>query len=180
MPHARSSCSRDEYRRVSDSVTLDVLLQLKSLCGARLPMTIVECVAEDNRRRARQQGATTTLRAIRAYPEIIVRALVAPGSETILENLFTHRDDHAMRYDVTLTGTTWSDAVCRIMMAGLGTLMAYVTRDNDIVCHPRHDHRFDARALILIVRAEAIPSAAELERCLRQPSPDPARPSATA
>ncbi|WP_168012611.1 potassium channel family protein [Halomonas salinarum] len=156
----------DEYSRVSDSITLDVLIQLRDLCGEALPYTVAECVHEDSRRRLALAGASTTLRPIRAYPEMLVRSLVAPGAEKILENLFTHHDDHAMRYKVSLEDAVWSDVTCRLMAAGMGTLMAYVGDDGDIVCHPAHDHRFTASALILMVREEFVPSTEDIKACL--------------
>lgn len=156
----------DEYSRVSDSITLDVLTQLRDLCGTSLPYTVAECVHEDSRRRLELAGASTSLRPIRAYPEMLVRSLVAPGAEKILENLFTHHDDHAMRYSVSLEDAVWSDVTCRLMASGMGTLMAYVGEDGQIVCHPAHDHRFNATALILMVREEFVPSTADIEACL--------------
>lgn len=158
--------ARDEYSRISDSITLDVLLQLKSLCGDKLPYTVAECVEEDTRPRVVSAGASTTLRPIRAYPEMLVRSLVAPGSEKILENLFTHHDDHAMRYPVKLEDTVWSEAACKLMAAGMGTLMAYVTEDGDVITHPAPDHRFNASALILMVREEYVPGTEDIERSL--------------
>ena len=158
--------ARDEYSRISDSVTLDVILQLKALYGDALPYTVAECVHEDNRRRALNVGASTRLRPVRAYPEMLVRSLVAPGTEKILENLFTHHDDHAMRYRVPVRDAVWADVACRLMNNGLGTLMAYVSDDETVVCHPAHDHRFSADSLILMVRAEAIPSEQAVRHCL--------------
>ena len=162
----------DEYSRVSDSVTLDVLVQLRELCGDALPYTVAECVHEASRRRLALAGASTTLRPIRAYPEMLVRSLVAPGAEKILENLFTHHDDHAMRYPLAIDDAVWSDVTCRLMAAGMGTLMAYVGKDGDIVCHPAHDHRFSATALILMVREEFVPSTAQIEACLADVAAD--------
>ena len=99
---------------------------------------------------------------------MLVRSLVAPGAEKILENLFTHHDDHAMRYSVSLEDAVWSDVTCRLMVDGMGTLMAYVGEDGEIVCHPAHDHRFNATALILMVREEFVPSTADIKACLEE------------
>ncbi|MDW5378120.1 ion channel [Halomonas sp. HP20-15] len=167
--------ARDEYSRVSDSITLDVLGQLQELCQTGLPYIVAECVHEDSRKRTELAGASTTLRPIRAYPEMLVRSLVAPGAEKILENLFTHHDDHAMRYPVQLDDAVWSDVTCRLMAAGMGTLMAYVAEDGHITCHPAHDHRFSAKALILMVREEFVPTAQDIERCVHQPMPAASR-----
>ncbi|MFC4257580.1 ion channel [Marinobacter lacisalsi] len=159
--------ARDEYSRVSDSVTLDVLMQLDQLCGGAKPYTVAECVQDENRARTERAGNCTTLRPVRAYPEILVRALVAPGSEKILENLFTHDGDHATRYQVSLKDVVWSDVACDLMRAGLGTLMAYVTDDGHVECHPAPDHRFDASSIILMVREVAIPTETEVNEALK-------------
>ncbi|MEX0606364.1 MAG: ion channel [Marinobacter sp.] len=156
--------ARDEDSRVSDSITLDVLMLLGEVCGQCKPQTVVECVAQENRKRALRLGANNILRPVRAYPEMLVRALVARGSEKVLENLFTHDDDHPVRYQVPLTGARWADVACRLMTAGMGTLMAYVTEDEEVVTHPAHDHLFDAQALIVMVREESVPS----ETAIRQ------------
>ncbi|PAV24756.1 transporter [Tamilnaduibacter salinus] len=162
----------DEDSRTSDSVTLDVLMQIDRQCDGRQPLTVAECVTTDNRERAERLGASSTLRPIRAYPEMLVRALVARGSEKVLENLFTHHDDHPVRYEVTLENVVWADVACRLLVAGMGTLMAYITEDEEVVCHPAHDHRFSARALIVMVREEAIPDPAQVDDCIRGPMPD--------
>jgi voltage-gated potassium channel len=161
--------ARDEDNRVSDSITLDVLMQLKSLCGKNQPYTVAECVETGNRSRAENLGADTTIRPIRAYPEMLVRSLVARGSEKVLENLFTHHDDHPMRYAVNLENAVWADVACRLLAGGMGTLMAYVTGAEEVVCHPAHDHRFDAKALIVMVREEFIPGEADITPCIHQP-----------
>lgn len=158
--------ARDEQSRLSDSVTLDVILQLQEYCKESLPYTVVECVREDNRARVLQLGANATLRPIRDYPEIMVRALVAPGTEKILENLFSHHDDHAMRYDVEVENGRWADITCQLMQGGLGTLLAYVSADGQVECHPAADHRFDASALILMVREENTPTTDNVRDCL--------------
>lgn len=169
--HARAIIvlAHDEDSRISDSVMLDVLMQLKSLCGESQPYTVAECVETSNRSRAESLGASTTIRPIRAYPEMLVRSLVARGSEKVLENLFTFDDDHHMRYPVNLKDAHWADVACRLLAGGMGTLMAYVTGDEEVVCHPAHDHRFDARALIVMVREESIPDADDIARCIEQP-----------
>lgn len=162
--------AKDEYSRVSDSVTVDVLLQLQSLYGSDLPRIVVELVHSENRPRALRAGADATLRPVRGYPEILVQSLVAPGAEQVLENLFTVDEDHTRRYAVRLDNALWSDTVCQIMQAGHGTLMAYITDDDQVVCHPPHDHRFSAKALLVVVEAAhgRVPKETELRACLDQ------------
>ncbi|MEQ5834757.1 potassium channel family protein [Marinobacter sp. NFXS9] len=156
----------DEYKRASDSITLDVLLQLSEMCEGHPPYTVAECVQERNRPRLERAGANTTIRPVRAYPEILVRSIVAPGAEKILENLFTHQDDHTLRFDIPLSDATWSTSVCRLMEKGLGTLLAYVDDLGHVQCHPAADHRFDACALIMMVHEDRIPTEYDVREAL--------------
>src|SRR5690606_37710631 len=86
----------------SDGRTLDIVDRLREL-GAE-GRILAECVDDANRPRLRRFGADITVRPLRGYPEMIVRALVAPGSEEILEDLFTSRRDECWRYDVDVVG----------------------------------------------------------------------------
>lgn len=162
--------AKDEYHRVSDSVTVDVLLQLRDLPGDALPPIVAEVVHEENRPRALAAGADTVLRPARSYPEMLVQSLIAPGSEQLLENLFTVDEDYTRRFAVQVDNLRWSDAVCRIMQAGFGTLVAYAAENGQVVCHPPHDHLFSAKALLVIVGAatDRLPCAPDIEACLQQ------------
>jgi voltage-gated potassium channel len=51
----------------------------------------------------RRFGADLVVRPLRGYPEMIIRALAAPGAEKILEDLFTSKGDECWRYDVSVT-----------------------------------------------------------------------------
>ena len=90
--------ARDEYSADSDSYTFDIAYRLFRRGLGHL--TIVECVEDENRERLKEMQVKTVLRPIRSYPEIIVRAMVAPGVELIIEDMFTHAEDHPVRFPV--------------------------------------------------------------------------------
>ncbi len=161
--------ARDEYRRSSDSLTLDVVHRVREQISNPSPRVIAESVLDNNRRRLLTNGADTTLRPVRSYPEMLVQALVSPGAERVLENLFTHHNDHTVRVPVELQDRCWSEVVTAIINANLGTALAYVTPDNDVVSHPPADHRFDAQALIMIVREGSVPTDTAVSRALAAP-----------
>ncbi|MDF1763703.1 MAG: potassium channel family protein, partial [Oleibacter sp.] len=73
--------ARDEYSAESDSYSFDVAHRLwERHLG---PRTILECVDDVNRERMKNMDIRAILRPIRSYPEIVVRAMVAPGSEAV-------------------------------------------------------------------------------------------------
>ena len=96
----------------------------------------------------------------------MIRSLVAPGSETVLENLFRHDNDRGVRYDIDIDGRQWGDLVCTVMMGGFGTLIAYLDSDGRVVCQPNPNTRVYAKALIVIARSESVAESGALELAL--------------
>ena len=147
----------DEKDPISDGVGFDIVHRLVEL-GVKAPM-IVECVDDLNRERLRKAGATTVIRPMRGYPEMMVRALVAPGSETIIENLFTRHGDECLRYETPARGITWGRLATALLLDGAGTAIGYArAEDGAIVTNPRPDDTVNASALYIIVKENHEPS----------------------
>lgn len=156
--------ARDEYSADSDSYTFDVSHRLFELhLGHK---TIVECVDDFNRPRLKALDIRALLRPIRSYPEIIVRAMVAPGSELLIEDMFTHANDHTVRYPVWLEGERWADVVTAIVQASLGTPLAYVTKDGHVETHPDGESHIHAQSLLILVHTERTPTINEVHRAI--------------
>lgn len=154
----------------SDSVTLDILDRLEqyNLKG----YVLAECLQDENRKRLREHGANSVIRPVRAYPELLVRALVAPGSETILEDLFKDEGVHSRRYDVDLNGELWSEIVTKVVLAGLGTAVGYLGAGG-IVTNPKPNDVVVGSALFILVCHDSIPDRQAvldiLSECKRNP-----------
>ncbi len=108
----------------TDALTYDILSRIKEI-GADTDI-VVEAVDDSNRQRLLAAGATTIVRPVRAYPEIVVRAMIEPGTERVLENLFTHEADRLARFDAEFANLRWRDVVSRFVQEGAGLPMAYV------------------------------------------------------
>lgn len=156
--------AEDEYDHRSDSHTFTVVHRLMERGVAA--RTLAECVLDENRERIVRQGVQNVLRPIRSYPEIVVRAITAPGTEVVLEDLFTYGGDHPRRFEIELTDVRWADIVAKLSAADIGTPMAYVDRGNQVICHPHGREHIKSKALIVIVREESIPSVRDLHRAL--------------
>lgn len=144
--------AKDSNDISSDSDTFDTLHRLSEFNLSN--RCIVECVDDENRSRLAKLGAQSILRPVRTYPEIIIRALIAPGSEKVLEDLFTHENDHPHRYEVAITDMTWSEVVCALIQSNLGTAMAYIDQDNEVICNPLATDQIEAKAIIVLVKTE--------------------------
>ncbi|MCP5162582.1 MAG: two pore domain potassium channel family protein [Hahellaceae bacterium] len=157
--------AQDAGNPESDSTAFDVLHRLMEYNLAK--KAVVECVLDENRARLGKLGARAILRPVRTYPEIIVRALLAPGAEKVLEDLFTHENDHPHRYDIEVDHLQWEEVVCALIQADLGTAIAYIEPTGEVVCHPPAHEKLTASALIILVKTDRTPTTAEVEAALR-------------
>jgi len=157
--------AKREGDKSSDGRTFDILHRLNELDEQGI--ILAECVDDSNRARLLGAGADIVIRPIRAYPEMIVRSLVAPGSEQIIENMFSNKDDEYLRYEVDIQGVCWADVLCTLAKLDLGTAIGYVSKsDNKLQCNPPANERVEATALFLMVREESIPDASAVQAAL--------------
>lgn len=134
----------------TDGRTLDIVDRLREL-GAKARI-VAECVDDANRPRLKRFGADIVVRPMRGYPEMIVRALAAPGSEVILENLFTSKGHECWRYDISVSGWLWADLVATLVRKDIGVPIAYRSRDQELILNPGPDTPIEADKLYVLVR----------------------------
>ena len=156
----------DESDPSSDSLTFDIAHRLSESNLAH--RTTVECVSDANRERFKSVGVRTVIRPVRTYPEIMVRAVVAPGSERVLEDMFNYQNDHPHRYDLTLDDLNWADIVSALIRHGIGTALAYIDNDNEVVCHPDTHREIEGKGLIVLVKSGETPSVGVVEEALER------------
>lgn len=159
--------SKDEHERISDALSYDIVARLQDL-GIDKGKVIIECVEDNNRIRFHHRGFKTVIRPIRAYPEVLVRALVAPGSEQLLEDLFSHNGSHPRRYSVAIKNTAWSEVVVNLMQSGLGTAMSYINELGEAVTNPAPDTKITTDSLIIMVNSSTIPSPQQIKDSLQK------------
>lgn len=152
----------NDYR--SDSLTLDILDQLKSFdVGGYI---VAECVQEANRERIKSHGADAVIRPVRAYPELMVRAMAAPGTEAILEDLFQHAGNHTRRYDIEFSAKTWGEMASKLLLQGLGTPMGYLDVGGHIVTNPKPDSLVAGTAIFVIAGQDSPPDPDKVAACI--------------
>lgn len=154
----------DESDPASDSYTFDIAHRLADLSLAG--KVTAECVSDQNRPRFRNIGVRTVIRPVRTYPEIMVRAVVSPGTEKVLEDLFNYQEDHPHRYNMPLDDLTWSDIVSALIRHGIGTALAYIDGDGEVVCHPPADAQVKGQGLIVLVKSQETPDTSVVEDAL--------------
>lgn len=154
----------DEASPESDSLTFDIAHRLSELkLGQRVT---AECVRDENRSRFKALGIRTIIRPVRTYPEIMVRAVVSPGSEKVLEDLFNYQQDHPHRYELELDDLTWADIVSALIRDGIGTALAYIGSDGEVVCHPDPHEEVEGKGIIVLVKSKETPTVEVVEEAL--------------
>ena len=148
----------------SDSLTLDILDKLS--CYELQGHVIAECVQDENRERFLKHGANAVIRPMRAYPELMVRTMAAPGTEVILEDLFTHEGTHPERYDLTIPSQPWGQLAARLLLAGLGTPIGYMNVDDIVITNPNANHQVEGKGIFLMVNQDTIAPIAEIQQCV--------------
>ena len=93
---------------------------------------------------------------------------MAPGSEAIIEDFFTHDGDHPRRYEIDIDGLAWYQVVSALARSDFGTAMGYIDCANGhVVPNPPATTRVRADALIILVRESAVPSDDDISICIR-------------
>ncbi|WP_392386053.1 ion channel [Marinomonas primoryensis] len=152
--------TQDSY---CDSSTFDTLHRIQELNPSAFIMA--EAINDSNRPRFKAAGARAVIRPVRAYPEMLVRSLIAPGTEQVLEDLFRHQGDHTIRLNVRLEGVTWAQVVTTLIQKNIGTALGYVQKNGDIITHPQTYSIIDAEGLIILINDDqVIPSLEEIRQ----------------
>jgi len=156
--------ARDYTNNISDSINFDILDRIEDFhCTAYILSEVVE---DTNRKRFRTHGADSVVRPIRAYPEIITRALEAPGTEQILENLFTHKGDYPQRFEVVIRNMKWAQVASRIINAGLGTPLGYIDDNKKVHTNPTAEDQVNSDSIIVLVHDDKTVSDETIAKAL--------------
>ncbi len=151
-----------------DAHTFDILSRIQKMIkdvNVRGPVIVAEVVDDVNRKRILAVGATTVVRPVRAYPELIVRALVAPGTEQVLENLFTHASDRLARFDAPFQDLKWQDVVVGFVKSNAGVPLGFV-RNGVVDTNPSPSALCSGDGIIILVDESQEVSLAKVEECL--------------
>ena len=133
----------------SDSKTFNILSLLEEInTDANI---VAECVNIDNKVRFLRHGATAVIRPIRAYPEMTIRAMTTPGSETLIENMFSSQGDELVRVDVDIK-CIWGNISHNALKNNLGIPLGYVNRDSEFITNPDYNSTVSGIAIILLVK----------------------------
>lgn len=160
--------SQNPLDAISDSINFELTDRLREL-GIKCHI-IAEVVKDSNRARLKKAGANNVLRPIRAYPELLMRAIIAPGSEQVIETIFDSFGEECVRYDVNVS-CRWLDVVYKLAEKDLGLPVAYEDVDGTIFNTPSSAKRINARAIFVIVHEGHVKNSQTIEEILTSTKP---------
>ena len=159
--------AKDDRDPESDIQTFDAIHRVRALNTSG--QLTVECVRDENRKRFLEAGADVVMRPTRGYPEMMARSLISPGSETIMEDLFTHEGMVCLRRDVSLQDVVWADLVAALVRSDLGTPIAYLSTSGEII-HPVGSERVKGKAVFLLADQGLAADPSRIDQTLSQVS----------
>jgi len=157
--------ARDANDPRQDALTYDVLSRLRDM--KTNATVIAEIVNDTNRQRILKVGATTVIRPVRAYPEFVVRAMVEPGTEQVLENLFTHQEDRLVTFDVEFSVSQWRSLLATFIKHDSGIPMGYI--DNGKVnTNPAPNDACAGDSIIVLIDESLDVTDADVKACCNE------------
>lgn len=156
----------DRLAAHADALVFDTVHRVMQRVGEAPVHVVAECVRDDNRDRLRALGVKAVVRPAPTYPELLLQAMVAPGVEAVMEDMFTFEGDHCQRMPVAIDKLAWADIVNALTRANHGIPLAYVNADGLVDANPEAATVVRAQALIVMVHRNRRPSIDAVRECL--------------
>lgn len=155
--------SRDRFDPISDSINFELVDRLREM-GVK-GRVIAEVAQDQNRSRLKKAGANNVLRPIRTYPELLVRSILAPGSEQVIETLFDSLDEECIRYEIDIE-CVWEEVISKLSSNDIGLPIAFEDKKGRIVTNPSSKDVIKAIALFVIIDEKNAIKIADLKNIL--------------
>jgi voltage-gated potassium channel len=155
----------DPIHPIWDSVNFDLVTRCRETNPTAL--IVAEAVTDDNRDRLIRAGANHVVRPIRSYPELLVRTLLAPGTEQVIEDLFDSSGEECVRYPVKFQGK-WADLATTLITEDIGLALAYADEQGKVISNPPPHESISASALFVMVREGNHKSTPDVEQLIEQ------------
>jgi voltage-gated potassium channel len=156
--------AKEEFNSVSNAVTFNTLSLLKdSNISTHI---IAETTKGCDRNRFIAAGATAVIKPMRAYPKMVVRAMVDKHNAIFIENMFSSRGDEPIVFDIDYSGT-WKNIVMKCLEQDIGTPVGYVNSEDKLIGNPSANIHIDAKGIQILVKDHDLLKGDKINFCLR-------------
>lgn len=135
-----------------DSITFDFAIRIEEETAYSRKVT-AEVVQDKHRRRMVERARVqVVIRPNRAYPSMIVSATITPGAIELIEELLSRDGDSFELFTTPVNSFTFGEALYKISMADIGTVVAVVHKNGFVDPNPNGtDQLEDVEKLIIMV-----------------------------
>lgn len=140
----------DDRTPKADALVYDVVSRVRAAGFAG--RIVSECEDDRNRARLSASDIDSCVRPSRAYPEMLARAILVPGAEKVIEDIFTIGgiECEYIALDAPRPLGEWRDVVMGVMGANLGTAIAY-REGRNVVTAPRPTETVNADGVYVLM-----------------------------
>ena len=140
------SANSEDY--VSDSIVLDTVERIRE---AEYKGSIAcELIDDDMRPRLYKHDVEVVIRPNRAYPEMLIRCAISPGSQHMLEELLAVGGDTLEMFTVSKE-MVWADLVYSLSKNDVGTATAYFDENGKIDTNPNGSLDLKITGILMMV-----------------------------
>lgn len=126
--------AENEACSTSNSIIFNAL-SLLSESGTNAHI-VAESTMDCDRDRFIRLGARAVIRPMRAYPEMVVRAMIDEKNAQFIENMFSAEGDEPIVIPVSFKGA-WSSIAIACISNDIGTPVGYVDEQDNLVTNPK-------------------------------------------
>lgn len=155
--------SKSRFDSSSDSINFEITDRIRDM-GFK-GRVIVEVSKDENRERLIKVGANNVLRPIRTYPEMLMRSILAPGAEKVLETMFNSQGEECIRYDVDIN-MKWFEVIVKLASKDYGIPVAYEDVNGNVINNPSPTKIIKARAIFVLIHQGKRKTDKQLSRIL--------------
>lgn len=141
--------AKEETNGISNAITYNVLslLEEKGINTHVIAETTKEC----DRERFLRLGANAVIRPMRAYPEMVVRAMIDEQNAKFIENMFSCDGDEPVVCPVNFSGK-WSEIAVACITQDLGNAVGFVNKDGDLISNPKGSDTVETKGIQILVK----------------------------
>lgn len=155
--------AKEESNGISNAITFNTLCLLSD--NGINTHIIAETTKECDRNRFLSMGADAVIRPIRAYPEMVVRAMINENNAMFIENMFSSHGDEPVVFDVNYSGE-WKNIVMKCLEQEAGTPVGYINQDGILIGNPKGSEYIEAKGIQLLVKDHDSSKEHKINFCL--------------
>lgn len=154
----------DDTDPKSDSITFDYVSRARDANpNAEI---IAESVLDENKDRLIRAGATRVIRPVRSMPELLLKAILAPGAEEAITDLLDTENEETLRYDVKIKAP-WGQIAAQSILQDIGTAIGFIDAQGNTHTSFHPQAVADVHALLLLVRNGNKKQTADVQEMLK-------------